>query len=160
ANNGVVVIRKDRKSYGRRQPYADASHTAQQSATEMTAGNPQHTFFRQNSAAESQGALTTTDATLDPFGWLTHPDRTLISAGELLQVSALRPYDLLQYFVVGGQANKHVAPWTDPSARLYRFLEFVSRSSFVGNAMDGTNPIPVSWGPPNGRIPGLININM
>jgi len=164
----------ERTSIGRRQPYAAcwSERRAQQKPSRATPPNPkdpplpQHTFFYQNCAVETKAELdaANSDATLKlPFDWLVHLDRMPISAAELLHTSALRPCDVLQYFVVDNTAHQHKAPWLTADTRLHRFLEFVSRSSYAGIAVDNpaspSQSVFANWGTPNGRIPGLININ-
>ncbi len=129
--NGDKVAVGNRKAKGRKQPYS-AVPVENQNAV---AGEPAHTFFLQNSNIKT------------PFDWLTHLDRSVMSPIELLQVSALKPFELTQQFVVGGIAHSHRAPWSDGNARIYRLLEFLD----AGWRANGVSQ--------NGRIPGKININ-
>jgi hypothetical protein len=173
-------------------------------AAAFPADVPKNTFLRQNSVESNDVAGTFNTQATDPngappapypaltngslrkpFDWLVHLDRAPISAGELLHVSALRPYDVLQYFVVTDNtassppgmapppnAQHHKAPWLDPRSRLYRFLEFVSAVNDPYRFDTRTDPVPPGqpapapaaapgyWGRPNGRVQGKINLNM
>jgi hypothetical protein len=125
---------------------------------------PNTTFYRQN-AVEDTGppATATTETVKVPFDWLVHLDRQVISPMELLNVSGYKPQELTQQFVTPtpsftppatgpaidfGVPFSHLAPWKDPSARLYRFFEFVQTKPRAAGVTRG------------GRIPGKININM
>ncbi len=137
-----------RASFGRRQPYAALSlqQTRQQPVPPLP-DQPQHTFFRHNARDAAPPAAPVPGETLQvPFDWLKHFDRLPVSPGELLSVSAFKPHELTQRFRTPGAVHDHRAPWLDPSARLFRFLEFVRCR-------------PLSDAPPGGRLPGLININ-
>lgn len=147
-----------RTSYGRSQPYAgDKSQLNQQQPSNagVLGVQPRHTFFQHNAdvtmnpqpAYQVPGQAYSQPASSPVFNWLVHLDRTLISPMELLNVSAFKPYELTQQFVVGGQANQQAAPWTDPTNRLYRVLEFLE----THDRMRGVNM--------SGRLPGRININ-
>jgi hypothetical protein len=133
-----------RKSVGRQQPYAGSSgQLVAQAPTPALATQPQHTFFNANSPRTN------------PFNWLVHPDRQLISPMELLHVSAFKPHELTQQFVTGTAAApaafQHYAPWFDKglaagnSARLYRLMEFLetrSRASgLTAVATTATDPV-------------------
>jgi hypothetical protein len=76
--------------------------------------------------------------------WLVHMDRNLTSATEILQVSAVRPFELTHKFVGATKLASntvtqgapdpndpnstlgHLAPWFDQKTRLYRLFEFVT----------------------------------
>jgi hypothetical protein len=99
-----------------------------------------------------------------PLDWLVHLDRQLTSPMELMHVSAFKPHELTQTFVVPStdpnpaafavQPFNHRVPWFDedlagtPTAshRLYRFFEFVetaSRAAGTGPAITTSpNAIP------------------
>ena len=130
-----------RTSTGRKQPYAaDKSQQAAQAPNPALQNQPQTTFFKINTPATN------------PFDWLVFIDRPLISPIELLQVSGYKPHELTQQFVgPDAQGNvqrfNHRAPWFDPSARIYRLLEFL------------TAGCPVQWVPSGGRNMGKINVN-
>ena len=93
----------------------------------------------------------------NPFNWLTHLDRQLVSPMELLQVSGFKPHELTQQFVFGlaGTPYQHLVPWFDGdpsltagnSHRLWRIFEFLE----TGDRASGVAP--------SGRIPGKVNIN-
>ena len=117
---------------------------------------PQHTFFRHNSAnATTPGQ---NDPRLNvPFSWLPHPDRQLISPMELLTVSAYKPAELTQRFLLGNPGSpRHLAPWlpfnnvaqsNQDNNRLFRFFEFAETNDRAAGVARG------------GRIPGLVNLN-
>lgn len=112
---------------------------------------PHHTFFRHNSVEASSPSASTANQTLKvPFDWLVHLDRQVVSPMELLTVSAFKPHELTQQFVInsgGDLYHKHLAPWDDPAARIYRVFEFLeARNQMAGMTLGG-------------RQPGKININ-
>jgi hypothetical protein len=138
----------DRKSYGRRQPYA----ASKLFAAEAVAGQPRHTFFRHNGAQNPFTAATTSFKY--PFDWLIHADRELISPLEVLNVSGFKPHELTQKFVVYDFFNREqlfqhrLGPIVSQNkARLYRIFEFLE----TGNRTLGTSR--------GGRVAGKININ-
>ncbi len=189
-----------RASWGRNQPFAAFADSATPTSVAQPrkkqdpnlatppADQPKHTFERQNSREAVRDNFATqqtdppgmgmTEGTLKkPFDWLIHLDRAPISVGELLHVSALRQFDVLQYFIVQqdatNTAQRHKAPWTDQTARIYRFLEYVSAVNDPyrfdrRTDPDSTTPPPTPpaprglgfWGRPNSRVQGKINLNM
>jgi hypothetical protein len=153
-------------SYGKLQPYA-ANFT--QVAAQTTPMPPVvGKTTPQPRTRQSLGLQNTPIA--NPFTWLVHLDRKLISPMELLHVSAFPSHDLTQRFImvpnasnpiipqpyqytpVGGVANsayfQHYAPWFDQRRRLYRLFELLE----AHDAASGVSPV-------NGRVPGKININ-
>lgn len=147
-------------SVGRKQPYGATSARQRQFST---AGNkPASTFFLHN---ENTNVNVNTQTLDTPFRWLTHLDRTPVNALELLHVSGYRPHELTQQFLQYTYAEvdamdrsqgqnatlsgtfKHVAPWEQQDARIYRALELLD----VPSRLYGTFP--------GGREPGRININ-
>lgn len=128
---------QDRVSVGRNQPYAaHPSQLRKQQPMPPLTDQPQHTFFRHNALEAAATPPPNPDPaaanqTLKlPFDWLVHLDRQLISPMELLQVSAFKPHELTQQFVVPDGAGapqpfSHRAPWFDQAARLYRVFEFL-----------------------------------
>jgi hypothetical protein len=177
------TVMTSRTSFGRNQPLTAAPGQRVAQAPAFTApavaplNQPKHTFSRQNCTFDNQAALNLATAappagsppgTLPtpqtlriPFDWLVHLDRLPTNPLELLQVSETRPHDLTQRFYMGGNPQKHIAPWFDTvpsaplitdiqSARLYRFFEFV------------TTPTPGTGGMPTagGRVAGKVNINI
>ncbi len=153
-----------RSSAGRTQPYAGfLGQRRNQALTTPPKDQPKHTFFRQNCTRDTAAALNATpaggDATLKiPFDWLTHLDRRPTNPLELLTVSDARPHDLTQRFVtdtaIGSPAHQHLAPWTDGTARLHRFFEFVT-ATIRGTPAAGFGRLPG----PGGRVAGKVNVN-
>ena len=145
----------DRQAVGRRQPYAaDTSQQVVQAPNPKLTGQPQTTFFRHNAVkATPPPAPTDTGPNMElqtiavPFDWLVHLDRPLLSPMELLHVSAFKPHELTQQFMLPNQSFAHRAPWYDENRRLYRFFEY------VGTHDPGYGCVR------SGRIPGRININ-
>ncbi len=152
-------------SWGRNQPYAaHHSNVREQKPGPALANQVQHTFFRHNSleAAPDPAAMpplpnpNAAGQTLKlPFDWLVHLDRPLTNPLELLHVSAFKPHELTQQFMDDLDGDEtlqpserflHLAPWFDPAARLYRFLEF-----FECTLQEGQSP--------NHRA-GKMNLNM
>ena len=131
------------KSYGRNQPYAASMIYPQPGPNTL---GMQHSLFQHNGrvGAGFAGA----GATLQqPFDWLTHLDRMLISPVELFFASAYKPHELMQQFVYGGSKFQQLANWTDDIHRLHRALPLLTtRSNTLGI-------------PSGGRVPGLVNIN-
>lgn len=95
---------------------------------------------------------------LQPFEWLIHFDRKLVNPMELLHVAAVKPHELLHYFVSSptgrtdplvqpNQKHHHTAPWGNPQANLYRALELLRVKPWMYNV------------PLGGREPGRINVN-
>jgi hypothetical protein len=128
------------KSTGKTEPYASYSSQWPQQNQTGTANPVLHTFFAQNSNIAK------------PFHWLTHLDRQLISPAEILSVSSFKPHELTQQFVTGASPGpynyyQHAAPWTNPTARIYRALDFLGTKSRIAGAQLG------------GRVPGKLNIN-
>jgi hypothetical protein len=89
-----------------------------------------------------------------PFDWFVQIDRQLINPIEMLSVSACRPSQVTQLFMytTGGATPTtlpfaHLAPWRNPSARLYRFLDYIETASKAAGVQSG------------GRRPGQVNIN-
>jgi len=144
----VPPIPDKRVSYGKYQPFAADLASKQilaQAPNPANTKQPQHTFFRHNgtTATPPNGA----DPTLKfPFDWLVQPDRQLISPMELLQVSAYKPHELTQQFMTT-QTFTHLAPWYDPTSRLYRAFEYLECHDRASGMSVG------------GRQPGKININ-
>lgn len=152
-NPPPVANRNTAFSYGRSQPYAAyagalGSRLAQQTKVMPPATEINHSFHRHNTNADS------------PFEWLVHMDRPLISPVELLCVSAWKPHELTQQFVIGNNplssANKqlHLADWGQSgnipqasASRLYRAFSLLE-------IRNRTHGMPLA-----GRIPGKININ-
>src|SRR5205823_666884 len=116
-----------RRAIGRREPFAASLFSqAPQGPNPPLVGQPQTTFFRHNGETDPY-TLPTNNAQLstlsNPFHWLVHLDRQLISPMELLHVSGFKPHELTQEFIfTSGQGPfyNHRAPWFDVSTRLYR----------------------------------------
>lgn len=153
----------DRQSWGRSQPY---NGNGLQRIPQPAFGppppkgpapvRPKHTFSRQNSTAIDKTTLDNaqTDATLAiPFAWPVHLDRAPVSPAELLHVGISPPHLMLDAFKadVNKPGNQHAAPWLDPTARIGRFLEFVTCG--LRGSSSNSRPHPIV------RIPGRVNIN-
>jgi hypothetical protein len=145
-----------------RQQLMNPGSTAEAGGADM--GTMNHTFFRHNyqslnggpAAAGGPNAMGVTD-TLDPrFDLLMHMDRKLVSPMEILNVSAYRPHELTQQFIVGprynqatwqANVNQHMTTWFGDTARLWRAMGLLeTRSRIQGMGMGG-------------RVPGKVNIN-
>ena len=88
----------------------------------------------------------------NPYHWLMHADRQVVSAMELLNVSGFHPHQLTHKFWYTQGANPpvqygHRADWYNQANRLYRLFEFVGTRDRTVNVS------------PGGRVPGMININ-
>lgn len=172
----MVPTMDERRSYGRTQPFAGVAtqrlkQLADPPAPNPNANQPRHSFLRVNSDAETKALLdaAAADPKLKlPFDWLTHLDRIPISPAELLHVTHCRPSELTQFFVDAGvnfgTPHNHIAPWLSPTARLYRFFEFVHTAPVRGYP----DPVAAWTAPPpatalpwtlRGRTPGRVNIN-
>jgi hypothetical protein len=160
--NHVPTPFNQRTASGRLQPYAAHSSqwVAQNPLPPRTgAGQVNHTFFRQNAQEDTTPIGSGASQTIKlPADWLVHLDRPIISPVELLSVSCYKPHELTQQFVTpptptggtppNGTPFQHIAPWTQPSTRLYRFLEWTAAHD---RSSGGTGP--------GGRSVGKININ-
>jgi hypothetical protein len=130
-----------RSAHGRKQPYA--AHRSQQDVQQPSpaaAGQPRHTFFQANTPRT------------DPFSWLVFRDRPLINIMELLHAPSGKPHELTQRFLWldgAGTLRKsdHLAPWTNPNARIYRLFEFLDAG------------FPIQGVTAGGRSIGKINVN-
>jgi hypothetical protein len=156
-------------SVGRKQPYAadsnnlvrqtpDSDNNPANGITPWT-DQPQTTLFRHNSVGSAGRAMPAAppndpygaNETLTvPFDWFVQQDRILINPIEMLSVSACRPSQVTQLFM-NPNPFSHLAPWRDPAARLYRFLEFIETASKGAGVEDGN--------PGVARRPGMVNIN-
>ncbi|MGH7339631.1 MAG: hypothetical protein ACREKH_04005, partial [Candidatus Rokuibacteriota bacterium] len=134
------------ESSGKLQPFASHPNRIRRQTAEQ-GGGTRHTLAEPNQPRQ-------------PFDWLVHLDRPLISPAELLSVTGVRPHELTHRFITtpaGEQADfAHRVPWFDedlaPAAsprshRLYRLFEFVQ----TPDRGEGTAAL--------GRVPGKININ-
>jgi len=151
-------------SFGRTQPYAgNPSRYVQQDKNPPPANDDaiNHTFYRHNQGNGPNGTV----APDNPFDWLVHLDRQVASPVELFNVSAWKPHELTQQFIIGQGAltpamkNLHLAAWNQPitippnppitpdQSRLYRALALLQ-------TRDRTNGMPFG-----GRLPGKVNIN-
>ena len=86
-------------SWGRKQPYAGhPSQVVAQNVIPVPVAGLSHTFFRHN----GQGTLlTNAGLTLtQPFDWLVHLDRVACQSGRAFSVSAYKPHELMQQFVI------------------------------------------------------------
>jgi hypothetical protein len=160
-NDGIVADLKgprrptalsQRHSYGKSEPYA--GHPSQQRPQQPQPSlphQPQHTFFRHNSveAAPPVSAATPGQTLRVPFDWPAHLDRPPVSPAELLLVSGFKPHQLTHQFVTPAGPQRHLAPWLDSHARIYRALEFLRSRPATASALGGTG----------GRVPGEVNVN-
>jgi hypothetical protein len=141
-------------AYGRAEPYAGygGSGLVVPQTGQPTPNQPKNSFYQVNQPTGQPAG--------QPFHWLAHLDRQVISPMELLQVSGYKPHELTQQFIfpTGGtlQNYQHRAPWFDEdlasspgsnSHFLYRLFEFLE----TGNRAAGMTP--------GGRVPGKVNIN-
>ncbi|HLJ91939.1 MAG TPA: hypothetical protein VKU02_01970 [Gemmataceae bacterium] len=154
----VSLQSNNRLAYGRKQPYA--GHKAMLKAT-GDPGTPHQathaTFGRHN------GGINPASSGLDPFDWLAHLDRKLVSPMELLHVSAFKPHELTQQFMLPLNQFQHRAPWFDEdlprprqpealSHRLYRAFEFLGTRNQTVGMMAVSIQADGGLGPPS--IPG------
>jgi hypothetical protein len=147
--DGSMQPVQNRRSQGRNQPFA-AHHSQQhdQSPAPAYTDQPQHTFFRHNSVEAANPQPNAPNQTLViPFDWLVHLDRPLTSPLELLHVSAFKPHELTEQFMIHEHRFCHLAPWFGALNRLYRFLEFVE-----------CRPLS-QWAAPLPLTAGKINLN-
>ena len=135
------------QSAGKLQPYAARLNRVLVQTAEQ-GGGTRHTLGEANQPSQQ------------PFDWLVHLDRRLISPMELLSVSGVRPHQLTHRFITtapGSPPNyAHRVPWFDEdlasidpprSHRLYRLFELVQTADRRAD------------GGPRGRVPGKINLN-
>ncbi len=167
--NGVPVP-PGPASYGKLQPYA--AHLSQYVLQTTPQGAVNHHTLGLPNWLPTNTA--TVPPTPNPFTWLVHLDRPLISPMELLHVSGFHPHQLTQRFIFVPNTNtipisqpygnpgqypatsgapasyffQHYVPWFDQSRRLYRIFEFLE----THNGMSGISTV-------NGRVPGKVNIN-
>ena len=96
------------QSTGKLQPYAAHLNRVQGQTAEQ-GGGTRHTLGEPNQPSQQ------------PFDWLVHPDRQLISPAELLSVSCVRPHQLTHRFITtppGDTPNyANRAPWFDEDLR-------------------------------------------
>jgi hypothetical protein len=161
--NPAPVLRQNRGSWGRVQPYAAVPDEgvlnglmAQNPLPALPITQPKNTFFRQNARQNTAPAIiqNTADQTLKTnFDWLTHLDRPLISPMELMNVTGVRPHELTQWFAeesfegYSTHPSEHLVNWSGADGRLLRAFEFMTTGSFQAGYSAG------------GRVPGKININ-
>jgi hypothetical protein len=147
-----------RYSIGRKQPYAAQVLVDPKQYSPDT--NPvHHTFFSHNIPEKAAPVAS-------PYDWLVHIDRPPSTVMDVLLVSGFPPHLLTQQFdlptydaaaqtkylpygkLSAENLHKHLAPWTDQNARIFRALEYFT----VGDR----SPYP---GGPGGRVAGKIDIN-
>ncbi len=131
-----------RSSVGRQEPYdANSLTTFPQVPRPALVNQPQHTFFQHNTRRQ------------DPFHWLVHLDRPLVSPMELLHVSCCKPHQLTHLFRDMRddpyQSYNHAPYWLvrDATSPLSRAFEFLTTGCRAGGVRPGD------------RIPGKINLN-
>ena len=179
-NDSVVEV-ANRKSYGRRQPYAgkDIKDASEDAITKVpkdlgayvtstkTNGTsaPKHTFGQLNFNANVPPAAFTPSTGTDGEtpDWLVHYDRQLVSPAGLLLVSTFRPHELTQKFVEvdtttkRSKAHQHCLAWMDEATGLQRFLELVQAHGEY--SLWNSSGKPVALLPSGGRIMGRVNLN-
>jgi hypothetical protein len=145
-----------RNSFGRPQPYAGLGGLLQ-TQTGAATTPPNNSFGQYNQGPAPPGTPAVNNG--NPFNWLTHLDRQVISPMELLQVSGYKPHELTQQFISPGSPlgpfADHRAPWFDEdlppgsgtSHLLWRLFEFLE----TNNRAAGMSP--------GGRLPGKVNLN-
>lgn len=163
------------RSIGRVQPFAgdettdpdtatlaDGLTIRQQPAPALPA--QQHTFFQHNGVTATTPAGT--DLTLAlPFQWMTHLDRKLVNATELLHTATVPPHQLTHRFAIPNGAGgpgfqrhdlQHAIPvGADPAGALF------TAQSPLYRMFEGLSVKPWGYGLPiGGRVPGKVNINM
>src|SRR5260370_29794459 len=136
----------ERFSTGRAQPYdGNPLVNLQQVPVPALTGQPQHTFFAHN----QDGVF----VPRQPFDWLVHLDRPLISPIEVLHASSCKPHQLTHQFKdqvhKGYQEFNHAPYWllTDATSPLYRAFELLQTDCRAGGPA----------GPD--RTPGKGNLN-
>ncbi len=119
----------NRRSYGRREPYAavynaaNANNSQVVAQTVQPARQPFNTLFSANTPRPSVNGS-------NAYNWLVHLDRQVSSPMELLHVSYYRPHLLTQQFIdSNSNLFAHTAPWFDETARLYRAFEYLGARS-------------------------------
>ncbi|MSQ93104.1 MAG: hypothetical protein EXR98_00955 [Gemmataceae bacterium] len=141
-----------RNSLGRKQPYAAYNNPGALFLSQVVpqtpavATQPFNTFYSRNTPDDA------------PYTWLTHLDRPLINQLELLHVSAFKPHELTQQFIVPVGAGPTVTKFQhsligngnllgNPATLLYRMLEVLGTPNNMLGAV------------PGGLMHGNININ-
>jgi hypothetical protein len=173
-----------RRSFGRRQPYACAARlpgisplpgtvpqgTTLTTLTPLTAKTPMgaaanpvnHTFFKHNDTRPP--AAPGIDPTLDfPFDWLVHLDRAPTNVMEILNVSGVRPHLLTQQFIIGAQQMdaQGNSLQTLTELKQQHLAPWGDQNARIYRALEyftvgDRSPYPGT----GGRVAGKININM
>src|SRR5262249_40044156 len=103
-----------------------------QSSTAPKGGIVHHTVGRPNLPAPATG-----------YDWLVHLDRQLISPIELLQVSAFRPHELTQQFMLSSEANQSLKRFQHYATWLQDFYSGPSYPAWLRDSF-ANNPGPIS----------------
>ncbi len=176
ANDGVrtpAVTPTGFRSVGRVQPFAgdesadpDTGTMAtgltvrQQPAPALTA--QQHTFFQHNGVSNTLPGAT--DATLAlPFQWMTHLDRKLVNATELLHTATVPPHQLTHRFAIpnGAAPAFHRHDFQRPTLGADPAGALLAPQSPAYRLFDLLSVKPWGHGQAlGGRVPGKVNINM
>jgi hypothetical protein len=125
------------KSWARRNPYVDASDALE--ANQVTVSGAMtdtwHTLGKQNSGFVSAPPA--------------HPNQATGNTMELLKVSAYKTHLLTRRYQNSSYSEYHYAPWFDPTARIYRALEFLELTP---------NNLSTMFVSPH-RVVGRVNLN-
>ena len=140
-----------RHSQGRAQPYnGHPQYNLQQAPKPALVNQPQHTFFAHNR-----------DNVFDvpePFDWLVHLDRQVISPMELLHTASCRPHEVTHLFkdtLNNDYTQYNHAPYwllRDTNSPLHRGLEFLetacpSRGAAGSEQIPGKIKLNTVWDP-------------
>ena len=150
-NNGTSLVSKpialkERFSQGRAQPYnGHPQYNLQQAPMPALVNQPQHTFF-----AHNHDIVFTPR---QPFDWLVHLDRQVISPMELIHVASCRPHLVTHFF--RDTLNDSYTPFNHApywlvrteNSPLHRALEFLETGCRARGAAGSD------------QIPGKINLN-
>ena len=122
----------------------------------------QHTFFQHNGVSNTLPGAT--DATLAlPFQWMTHLDRKLVNATELLHTATVPPHQLTHRFAIpnGAAPAFHRHDFQRPTLGADPAGALLAPQSPAYRLFDLLSVKPWGHGQAlGGRVPGKVNINM